>query len=132
MAFCGKCGKEISDDASVCPLCGAPQKTKAEVDDIKSNKALAIISYIGFLFVIPIIMGKHRGSPYLANHVNQGIVLLLLDFLCLFFRFLPFIGEAIGGILGLIILIIRIVCIIQAVQGMTRPLPLIDKIRIIK
>lgn len=33
MAFCNKCGQQISDGAAVCPSCGAVQQTPPVVDN---------------------------------------------------------------------------------------------------
>ena len=75
MAFCSKCGAQLADDAAFCMQCGTPannqtqnttqntaqqapqsQQYAAPVQplspeaDIKENKAMAVLSYIGILF----------------------------------------------------------------------------------
>lgn len=51
MAFCGKCGKEIDDEAVVCVHCGCPvtsqssQEAKAETQGL-SDKQKKIIAFL--------------------------------------------------------------------------------------
>ena len=75
MAFCSKCGAHIPDDAQFCNNCGTEVKKNnvdfsqfkntsdytATIDqaDMNSNKAMAIISYLGFLFLIPLFAAKN-------------------------------------------------------------------------
>ncbi len=53
---CSECGKEVSDQASTCPNCGAPIKEdeiKKEIKaGIKISKKLAIILIIALSFII--------------------------------------------------------------------------------
>ena len=59
MAFCGKCGKEIDDEAVVCVHCGCPvtsqssQEAKAETQGL-SDKQKKIIA---FAFAVVILAG---------------------------------------------------------------------------
>jgi uncharacterized membrane protein len=129
---------------------GAP--SQADLNDIQSNKTMAILAYI--IFFIPLIAGAHRASPYAKYHTNQGTVLFLF---CLAWGILYGILTAIftailfnpmtwysGGwgvlgivttILGLLWLVPVIFCvvgIVHAAKGEMKPLPLIGKFRIIK
>ncbi len=45
------------------------------VSDVEKNKYLNILSYLGILFLIPLLTAK--GSKYSRFHVNQGIVLFI-------------------------------------------------------
>ena len=102
MAFCSKCGAQLADDAAFCMQCGTPannqtqnttqntaqqapqsQQYAAPVQplspeaDIKENKAMAVLSYIGILFLIPLFAAKN--SPYARFHVRQGATLFALS-----------------------------------------------------
>lgn len=206
MAFCKKCGTQVSDGVKFCPSCGtaiaqeqqpvqetsqkqaqtqqtaqqtqpqqqaAPnpgtQNTQSKVDaaqaadkinetiskimdtadtsadydasDIENNKLLAIFSYIGLLFLIPLFAAKE--SKFARFHVNQGIVLFAASFIygiivaiiSLIFGRIPIIGAIVMIILGvaaLVPVILMILGIYNAATGRAKELPLIGQIRIIK
>ncbi len=94
MAFCSKCGTEISDGAKFCPGCGAavnapvqaqpapdseprPQAAPTEDADIASNKGMAVLGYIGPLCFIPLLAKKD--SPFAQFHAKQGLGLFAID-----------------------------------------------------
>ena len=85
MAFCKNCGNNIPDGATFCSHCGTPvydttsqaqtqqhqygtqqnnflnsDDVTAEFDpmDIKENKVMAVLAYIGLLVLVPIFCGK--------------------------------------------------------------------------
>jgi uncharacterized membrane protein len=130
---------------------GAP--SQADLNDIQSNKAMAVLAYI--IFFIPLLVGAHKTSPFVRYHTNQGTVLFLfcvawgilygiLTAILTAILFSPatwYTGVGFGAwgiittILGLLWLIPAIFCvvgIVHAVKGEMKPLPLIGKFRIIK
>ena len=117
MATCKKCGVDMDENAKQCPVCGAPVEqdqgnsnskqnaaeaaftefnntadTTAEFDskDIADNKVMAVLAYIGILFLIPLLAAPN--SRFARFHTNQGLVLFLAEVV---------LGTA-GGVLGLI------------------------------
>ena len=46
-------------------------------EDIERTKGLAWLSYLGFLFLVPLLV--YKDSPYDKFHVNQGIVLFITE-----------------------------------------------------
>jgi uncharacterized membrane protein len=118
--------------------------------DAEQNKGMAIIAYIGILCFIPILTGDYKTSHFLKYHTNQGVVLFItavavwsvswiigwiLSALLyrLYLGFLAaLIGFIFGPIVGVLILILAILGIINAVNGIMKPLPLIGKFEIIK
>ena len=47
-------------------------------NEIKSNKAMAVLCYIGILVFIPILAGDKQ-SEYLKLHKNQGLILFVAE-----------------------------------------------------
>ena len=110
---------------------------------------MAIIAYIGILFIIPLLTGDYKKSPFLKFHTNQGFVLFLTA-IALWIVWSIIWGIAIGsiynsyslGMLGLIsaiswllsltIVALCVIGIINAVNGKMKPLPIIGKFTIIK
>lgn len=117
--------------------------------DIQQNKVLALVSYLGYFFFIPMIVKPQ--SRYLRFHGNQGLTLLLAEIvlgvvhavLCSVFGLLTFtgvFGAVISGIFIVLfsiaiygaILVWVILGIYNAVTGKAKELPLIGRIRILK
>lgn len=110
--------------------------------DIERNKIMAILAYIGILFLIPLLVAKD--SKFAKFHTNQGLVLFIADIaiciviaiIAVILAFVPVVGPIIAGIvsgvLGLVIFALMIFGIINAATGKAKELPLIGEIRILK
>ena len=106
-------------------------------EDINKNKVMAILSYLSWLVLIPLIAG--RESKFVKFHVNQGIVLAISELIALFIvrilKGLPYIGF-VFGILGsavtIVCLILAVIGMVNASNGKAKELPLVGKIRLIK
>lgn len=132
MAFCEKCGTQIQDGVNVCPSCGATTQTQAQINDVEAHKILAVVAYIGILVVVPLISGKYKNSPFLKFHTNQSLVFCIGYVVAMLTSLIPAIGSILGGILSMGIFVLQIICIIGAVKGEMKPLPIIKEIKIIK
>lgn len=132
MAFCKNCGTQIQDGAKFCPKCGETTQTQSHINDVEANKIMAVIAYIGIFVLVPLITGKYKNSPFLKFHVNQAIVFCIGWIVSRIISFIPYIGVFLGGILSLVVVVLQIISIVGAVKGETKPLPLIEKITIIK
>ena len=104
MAYCVKCGAKVDDGIRFCPYCGAeiplgqgqydqqsqdqgwqgqysqqgPYDQSGEgyfhPEDVRANKVMAVLSYIGILVLIPLLAGN-KSSEYLRHHINQGLAI---------------------------------------------------------
>ena len=138
MAFCEQCGVSLNDGAKFCHACGAATTGEA---DVRENRAMAVIAYVPFLFLLPLLTGDHKRSPFVLFHTNQGAVLtvafvaawILITF---FPAVVPIIGVIIAFILSPIIgigwLVLFILGVINAINGTHKRLPLIGAFTIIK
>ncbi len=155
MAFCSKCGKQIPDGQTLCNQCAAgpdtgssqwvgPEETsRFDPMDVQSNKAMAILSYIGIFVLIPVFAAKQ--SPYARYHANQGLALFLaeviwsvfcaiinacLGVLSLFgalFWIISSVVSSILGILSLVFLALAVYGIVNAATGKAKPLPVLGR-----
>lgn len=103
-------------------------------NDIRSNKGMAVLSYIGLLVLIPICLGNN--SKFVKYHANQGLVLfifsMILTFIGAIFEIMPLIGELLAAFLSLSIIILQVIGIINVVNGRAKELPIVGKYRILK
>jgi uncharacterized membrane protein len=103
--------------------------------DVDQNKVYAILSYIGILFLVPLLAAPE--SPFARYHTNQGIVLfisaLVVHFASIFIGFatlgLGFLGVPLGW---MVILVFMILGIVNAANGQCKPLPLIGHFQLMK
>lgn len=117
--------------------------TTAEFDanDISQNKIMAVLSYIGILFLIPMFAAKE--SKFAHYHANQGLVLFVFNvaysiaasivgsvFSAISYR-LMFVSTILN--LGSIVfLVLAIIGIINACNGKAKELPVIGKFKFLK
>ncbi|MCL2300299.1 MAG: zinc ribbon domain-containing protein [Firmicutes bacterium] len=170
--ICTQCGTQNPDNGAFCVGCGqslqaaapAPQyappqqyaqppqyaqqppQYAAPVDDeakdAQDNKLMGILSYLGFLWLVPIFAAKE--SKFAKFHANQGLVLFILEVAygivngilsAIFYAISWRLGSIMGTILGLVyigIAVLAILGIVNAVKGEKKELPLIGKIKILK
>lgn len=125
------------------------ESTLYDEQDIQQNKILALVSYLGYFFFIPMIVKPQ--SRYLRFHGNQGLTLLLTEIvlgavhavLCGLFGLFGLAGVAGAIISGIFVVLFSIAIygamlvwvilgIYNAVTGKAKELPLIGRIRILK
>lgn len=140
MSKCIKCGADCDDALGVCTVCGAAVGKNAGASESMptQERLMAIFSYLGLLFLIPLVADK--GSMYVRYHVNQGLVLFICEVLTAALSavlwYLPGIGWilslSIGLPLYLVTVAFMVVGIIHSVNGDERGLPLIGRLQLIK
>ena len=114
---------------------------------------MAILSYLGFLVLVPILTGAHKTSPFVKYHANQGLVLFLvyiawgivnailaaiLSAILISSIYSPGAWGLYGilttilGLVWIIPVVFAIMGLINAGSGKIKPLPLIGKITLLK
>lgn len=113
-------------------------------EDIENNLALAVLSYIPFMFFIPMIIKPTSG--YLRYHGIQGLTMFLtfvgLEFIDVLLCAIAnaavpgavgsYISIAVTLIANLCVLLLIAIGIANAVKGYARELPIIGKIKLLK
>ena len=101
---------------------------------MNGNKLLAAISYIGILFLVPLLAAKD--DAFARYHANQGLVLFIANIAAaiagFILGFIPVIGIIVAWIIRIALFVLMILGIINALKGEMKPLPLIGGIEIIK
>ena len=105
--------------------------------DIKGNMAMAILAYISWLVLIPLLLVKN--SRYVRYHCNQGLILAIIEIICWVvlgvLDGLPLIGwifKLANGLLGIVFLIFSIIGIVNVVNGRAKELPVIGNLRVLR
>ena len=95
-----------------------------------NNKLYNILAYVGLLFLVGLIAAPNE--PDVKFHVNQGLVLFLLEVAIGIISIIPILGWIIGFVGSIFCLVLAIMGIINASKGIQKELPLIGKIQILK
>jgi uncharacterized membrane protein len=106
-----------------------PQPTPQPAAGGSNDKLMSILSYIGILFIVPLITGDYKKSEFVKFHLNQGIVLCIcavvgsvaLNIVAAIVDFLWFLGS----LWSLAVLILVILGIVNAANNKQEPLPVI-------
>ncbi len=106
--------------------------------DAEKNKVMGILAYLGILFIVPLVAA--RESRFAMYHTNQGVVLFIACVGLLVASSIVAAIPVVGWIFSLFItpflslgmLIFMILGIINAAQGVCKPLPVIGHFTIIK
>lgn len=83
------------------------EEQKFDPKDIEANKGIACLSYIGILFLIPMLAKKE--SKFAQEHAKQGMVMFIAALLMAI--------PVIGWIWGVIVLVTNVIAIINTLQG---------------
>ena len=112
--------------------------------DVSENKIFGILSYIGILFIVPMIAAKE--SQYAKFHANQGIVLFITNLILqavaralvivlnlLSFGLLGnFSSYLLSGAVSIAVLALMIIGIMNACSGEPKTLPIIGGITLLR
>ena len=170
MAYCVKCGQKVDEGMRFCPACGAeiPAMESEEhtyygeveggnagggysrggeeyfdAEEVRSNKVMGILSYFGFLVLIPLLAGN-KNSEYVKHHINQGLSLFIIGIVVDLITGVEFFGirivphfdwwflEIVGNFCELGLFIMMIAGIVYACKETKRELPFVGKIKILK
>lgn len=95
--------------------------------DIDENKVLACLSYIGLLFLVPLLAKKD--SKFAQEHAKQGLVLCIVYVALLIVGVVPVIGWLLGFFGSLALLVVDLIALVKCLQGTFWEVPLVGKYR---
>ena len=149
MAFCPNCGSKVEDGTTFCPNCGSKldvEKKAPKTDfsedlkkladtpdttanyaaaDIAENKGMAILCYLGILWLIPFLAKKD--SPFVKYHLNQGLLVLILGIAVAIISWIP----VIGWLCAVVVFALAVIGIVNVVNGKAQELPVIGKFKLL-
>ena len=91
------------------------QQPNNEDQDVKDNKGITILSYIGILCLIPLLAKKD--SRFAKFHAKQGLVILIGEL----FTWIPFVGW----MLGIFLFVLSVMGIVNVLGGKYTKLPIV-------
>ncbi len=110
----------------------------ATEEQIQEGRKIAWLSYLGILFIVPLVVQKD--NPYTKHHAIQGLSLFLAELIWIFFSWIlvalflriAFFAVTVFGIISwmlwLAIFVISIIGIVQAATGKFWRVPVIGSI----
>jgi uncharacterized membrane protein len=96
-----------------------PEAPKENGNDVKDAQAITYLSYIGLLFLVPMLAKKE--SKFAQFHAKQGLVLTIGWFLGSFLYFL----MGLGALVHLFIIIVSIMGLVSVSKGEMKKLPIV-------
>jgi len=92
----------------------------------KRINAMALICYIGFLCLIPLL--KKEKNEFVKFHMNQGLVLFGFEAITWIFVMIAPILWALGNIAGIFWLVLSIIGIMNVIKEEKKELPVIGNL----
>lgn len=87
--------------------------------DIEENKLVAALSYLGILFLVPLLV--KRESPFCQFHAKQGLVFCIIFFV----GWILFMIPVLGWLAWLAVVILDIVALVKTLSGERWEVPII-------
>ena len=152
--FCSNCGNEVKETDNVCSNCGNRLKegqaggsnfedqVKSVINDVKNDskdytqdeinngKLMAILAYLGLLFLIPLLAEKE--NKFVKYHLLQGINMFIWAMIFVIAcAFVPFVGYVLSPLFGLCWFALMIMGIVNVCNGEAKEIPVINKLPVI-
>ncbi len=108
---------------------------------LDSNETMtAVLSYLGFLVLIPLLsIEKKKRNEFINFHMQQGLNLFIIEvILAIIFAILDsifsilFVFGIIGNVLYVLFVILSIIAIIKAMNKEKWPIPVVENLKIVK
>ena len=99
--------------------------TQEEEKKEDEKNQVAILSYIGILFLVPLLASKDNAC--VQFHAKQGLVLFLAEIATTLVAWIPFLGWLVGMVCWIMWVVLAIKGILNVVNGKQVPLPIIGK-----
>lgn len=99
--------------------------SKEQQKNSEQGNAIAVLSYLGILVVIPLLVAKD--DEFVNYHTKQGLVLLVAGVIGMVIGVVPIIGWILAPFITLAWLIFAILGIINVLKNEKKELPIIGQ-----
>lgn len=96
---------------------------KFDPKDVEDHKMMAALSYVGILFLIPLLAMKQ--SRFAQEHAKQGLILFIVWIVGSFVFWFPLIGWA----AALVVFVVDVMAFVKCLQGEFWEIPAIGRYR---
>lgn len=96
-----------------------------DAKDIEKNKAIAALSYIGILCLVPLLTRKN--SEFCQENGRQGLVLFFVEVIFFCINIVPLLGQLIWFLAAAVCLILSIIAIVNTLQGKYWEIPFLGE-----
>ena len=152
MKICANCGAQLDESNSFCTVCGAPLEesvsavpetaestaehtSENEESDLARNKIFGILVYVASLLGIIVALLAAPDSPFVRFHVRQAVKLTICEAIvalaCLLLAW-TFVVPIAGAVAGVVLLVVNIICLVNACKGLTKEPPIVKNIGFLK
>ncbi len=114
-----------------------------DVSDISENHVMGLLAYLSWLVLIPIF--KAKNSKYARFHVNQGLILAILETILgivsgifssignhVLIGFPFYLISVLVSLLQIPVVIYAVIAFVGAIRGRAMEIPFINSIKILK
>jgi uncharacterized membrane protein len=105
----------------------APSPMHFDAKDIADNKMMAALSYVGLLFLVPLLAKKD--SKYAQEHAKQGLVLCIAYVALMVIGVVPILGWLVSFFGSIALLVLDVIGLVKCLQGEFYEIPVIGKFR---
>ena len=98
---------------------------KKETPKKEEKDLTAILSYIGILFLVPLLACKD--NAFAQFHAKQGLVLFIAEIATMLIAWIPILGWLVGLVAWIVWLVLSIIGIINVVNGKQVSIPIIGE-----
>ena len=102
------------------------QTSQAPKTSKENNNLIAILSYFGLLFLVPMLVVKD--DSFVQFHAKQGLVLFIFEAATAIFAAIPILGWIGAPILYIFWIVLSIIGIINVVKNKQEQLPIIGSL----
>jgi uncharacterized membrane protein len=120
---------ENSDNEEAAKESTASNNFENNSKNVDNSRAMAILSYIGILVIIPILVAKD--SKFVMYHANQGLILLIAWIILTAVNIIPILGQIIWFLGSIVLLVFMVMGILNAAKEKQKPLPIIGGFKLL-
>lgn len=105
----------------------AAGEKNASPDKGQNKMVMGILSYLGFLVLIPFFVSKD--DPSVKFHIKQGLVLFIIEVIIwvLGIMFWSYFMSSLLQLLDLAVIVLSVIGIVNVIQGKEKMLPLVGQ-----